>query len=54
MGSFTKATHKYTFAMVEPARTVTTDRAGRHDHIKQLRLDIKLKNMSKRINTRIT
>tara|TARA_B100001173_G_scaffold256087_1_gene228082 strand:+ start:249 stop:413 length:165 start_codon:yes stop_codon:yes gene_type:complete len=54
MGSFPKATHKYAFAMVEAARTMTADRAENLDHIKQLRFDVQLKNLRKRINRRIT
>ena len=54
MGSFPKATHKYAFAMVEAARTMTADRAENLDHIKQLRFDVQLKALRKRINRRIT
>ncbi len=54
MGSFPKETHKYAFAMVEAARTMPADRAEKLDHIKQLRFNVQLKNLSKRINKRIT
>ena len=54
MGSFPKVTHKYAFAMVEAARTMTADRAENLDHIKQLRFDVQLKALRKRINRRIT
>ena len=50
MGSFPKATHKYAFAMVEALRIITADRAEKFDHIKQLRFDVQLKNLRKRIN----
>ena len=54
MGSFRNDTHKYAFAMVEAARTMQTDRAEKLDHIKQLRFNVQLKNLRKRINIRIT
>ena len=54
MGTFPKATHKYAFAMVEASRTMSADRAEKFDHIKQLRFDVQLKNLRKRINRRIT
>ena len=49
MGSFPKATHKYAFAMVEAARTMPADKAEKLDHIKQLRFDVQLKALRKRI-----
>ena len=54
MGSFPKATHKYAFAMVEATRTMPADKAEKLDHIKQLRFDVQLKALRKRINRRIT
>ena len=54
MGSFPNATHKYAFAMVEAARTMPADKAENLDHIKQLRFDVQLKALRKRINKRIT
>ena len=54
MGSMPKSTHKYSFAMVKASRTMTADRAEKLDHIKQLRFDVQLKNLRKRINRRIT
>ena len=54
MGSFPKATHKYAFAMVEASRIMTADRAEKLDHLKQLRFDVQLKALRKRINRRIT
>ena len=54
MGSFPKATHKYAFGMVEASMIMTADRAEKLDHIKQLRFDVQLKNLRKRINRRIT
>ena len=54
MGSLPKDTLKYAFAMVEAARLISTDRAEKLDHIKQLRFNVQLKNLRKRINRRIT
>ena len=54
MGSLAKDTHKYAFAMVEASRTMSADRAEKFDHIKQLRFDVQLKALRKRINRRIT
>ena len=54
MGSLPKDTHKYAFAMVEATRTMPADRAEKLDHIKQLRFNVQLKNLRKRINRRIT
>ena len=54
MGSFSKDTHKYAFAMVEAARIIPVDRAEKLDYIKQLRFNVQLKNLRKRINIRIT
>ena len=54
MGTFPKATHKYAFAMVKASRTMSAVRAEKLDHIKQLRFDVQLKALRKRINRRIT
>tara|TARA_B100000579_G_scaffold121102_1_gene97476 strand:- start:85 stop:249 length:165 start_codon:yes stop_codon:yes gene_type:complete len=54
MGSLTKDTHKYAFAMVEAARIIPLDRAEKLDHIKKLRFNVQLKNLRKSINRRIT
>ena len=54
MGSLPKDTHKYAFAMVDAARTMPADRAEKLDHIKQLRFNVQLKALRKRINRRIT
>ena len=54
MGSFPEATHKYAIAMVEAARTMPAKKAEKLDHIKQLRFDVQLKALRKRINKRIT
>ena len=54
MGSFPKDTHKYAFAMVKAARTMPVDMAEKLDHIKQLRFNVQLKELRKRINRRIT
>ena len=54
MGSLPKDTHKYAFAIVEEARVMPADKAEKLDHIKQLRFNVQLKNLRKRINRRIT
>ena len=54
MGSLAKDTHRYAFAMVEASRIMPVDRAEKLDHIKQLRFNVQLKNLRKRINRRIT
>ena len=54
MGSFPKETNKYAFAMVEASRKMPASRAEKLDHIKQLRFNVQLKNLRKRINKRIT
>ena len=54
MGSFPKVTHKYAFALVKAARKMPVDMAEKLDHIKQLRFNVQLKELRKRINRRIT
>ena len=54
MGSFPKDTHKYAFALVKAARSMPIDAAEKLDHIKQLRFNVQLKELRKRINRRIT
>ena len=54
MGSFPKDTHKYAFAMVKAARSMPIDAAEKLEHIKQLRFNVQLKELRKRINRRIT
>ena len=54
MDSFKKETHRYAFAMVEALRSMPSDIAEKLDHIKQLRFNVQLKNLRKRINKRIT
>ncbi|PYE01482.1 hypothetical protein DNJ72_05815 [Prochlorococcus marinus XMU1403] len=54
MDSFPKETHRYAFAMVEAARTMPVAAAEKLDHIKQLRFNVQLKRLRKRINKRIT
>ena len=54
MDSFLKETHRYAFAMVKAARKMPVDIAEKLDHIKQLRFNIQLKVLRKRINRRIT
>ncbi|WP_269617154.1 hypothetical protein [Prochlorococcus marinus] len=49
-----KETHRYAFAMVMAARTMPVDIAEKLDHIKQLRFNVQLKELRKRINRRIT
>ena len=52
MDSFPKETHRYAFAMVKAARSMPLDMAEKLDHIKQLRFNVQLKELSKRINRR--
>ena len=54
MDSFPKETHRYVFAMVKAVRTMTVDMAEKLDHIKQLKFNVQLKGLRKRINRRIT
>ena len=54
MDSFKKDTHRYAFAMVETARIMPADREEKLDHIKQLKFNVQLKALRKRINRRIT
>jgi hypothetical protein len=54
MDSFPKDTHKYAFAMVKAARSMPIDAAEKLEHIKQLRFNVQLKELRKRINRRIT
>ena len=51
MDSFKKDTHKYAFAMVKAARSMPTDIAEKLDYIKELRFNVQLKVLRKRINT---
>ena len=54
MGFLLKDTYKYASAMVEAARIMPADRADKLNHIKQLRFNVQLKNLRRRINIRIT
>ena len=54
MDSFPKDTHRYAFALVKAARAMPVDMAEKLDHIKQLRFNVQLKELKKRINRRIT
>tara|TARA_B100000902_G_scaffold297253_1_gene284321 strand:- start:539 stop:703 length:165 start_codon:yes stop_codon:yes gene_type:complete len=54
MGFLAKDTHRYAFAMVETARIMPADREEKLDHIKQLKFNVQLKELRKRINRRIT
>ncbi|AIQ97418.1 hypothetical protein [Prochlorococcus sp. MIT 0801] len=54
MDSFPKETHRYAFSLVKAVRTMPVDIAEKLDHIKQLRFNVQLKKLRKRINRRIT
>ena len=54
MDSFPKDTHRYAFALDKAARIMPVDMAEKLDHIKQLRFNVQLKELRKRINRRIT
>ena len=54
MDSFKKDTHRYAFAMVNAARSMPAEIAEKLDHIKQLRFNVQLHALRKRINRRIT
>ena len=54
MDSFTKDTHRYAFAMVKAANSMPADIAEKLQHIKELRFNVQLKELRKRINRRIT
>ena len=53
-GFFTNDIHRYAFAMVKAARSMPADLAEKLDHIKQLRFNVQLQVLRKRINRRIT
>ena len=54
MDSFKKDTHRYAFEMVKAARSMPADMAEKLQHIKDLRFNVQLKALRKRINRRIT
>ena len=54
MDSFTKNIHRYAFAMIKATRSMPSDIAEKPDHIKQLRFNVQLQVLRKRINRRIT
>ena len=54
MDSYTNDIHRYAFAMVKAARSMAADIAEKLDHIKQLRFNVQLQVLRKRINRRIT
>ena len=54
MDSFPKDIHRYALALVKAARTMPLDIAEKLDHIKQLRFNVQLKELRKRINKKIT
>ena len=49
MDSFKKDTHKYAFAMVKAARSMPSDIAEKLDYIKELRFNVQLKVLRKRM-----
>ena len=53
MESYPKDKQRYAFALVKAARTMPVDMAEKLDHIKQLRFNVQLKDLRKRINRRI-
>ena len=54
MDSSTKDFHRYAFAMVNAARSMPAEIAEKLDHIKQLRFNVQLHALRKRINRKIT
>ena len=53
MDSYTKDIHRYAFAMVKAARSMPSDIAEKLDYIKELRFNVQLKVLRKRMR-RIT
>ena len=49
MDSFKKDTHRYAFAMVKAARSMPSDIAEKLDYIKELRFNVQLKVLRKRM-----
>ena len=47
--SYTKDVHKYAFAMVKAARSMPADIAEKLDYIKELRFNVQLKVLRKRM-----
>ena len=54
MDIHTKDTHRYAFEMVRAARSMPLDVAEKLQHIKELRFNVQLMELRKRINRRIT
>ncbi len=56
MNSYTKDTYRYAYAMVKEARSMSMsiDIAEKLQQVKELRFNIELKVLRKRINRRIT
>ena len=54
MDSYAKDVHRYAFAMVKASRSMPADIVETLDHIKQLRFNVQLQVLRKRINRRIT
>ena len=49
MDSFKKNTHRYAFSMVKSARSMPSDIAEKLDYIKELRFNVQLKVLRKRM-----
>ena len=49
MDSYTKDIHRYAFAMVKAARSMPSDIAEKLDYIKELRFNVQLKVLRKRM-----
>ena len=49
MDSFKKDTHRYAFAMVKAARSMPSEIAEKLDYIKELRFNVQLKVLRKRM-----
>ena len=54
MDSYTKDVHRYAIEIVKAARSMPADIAEKLGHIKQLRFNLQLQVLRKRINRRIT
>ena len=53
MDSFPKDNHMYAFALVKAARSMPIDMSENLSQIKQLRFNVQIKALRKRINRRI-
>ena len=54
MNSCNNDIHRYAFSMVKASRSMAVDIAEKLDHIKQLRFNVQLKELRKRIKRRFT